>query len=417
MKKLIFFIGLLILIAPAAAQVSVTYEIGQDRILVGDEVECFLIIKNPNPIPENLRSIVFFSDLISPRIFSEVGVIPPNSEYRLPFIFKAEKEGTHIVEVSVKTYNGIIRTYIPFTVESAEPELVLRTSEVYLGEKNIISVSAIWDSAVRIKPLFNASPSESYGNDFEFVFTPEKPEKLRFEIEYNNGDNIHSVVKEVNPVWVTSSGVTLSVTYNRNAYSNEAVEVTVKVANLKKSPINSLTIAIGENEKFIPELKPNETWEGHFYIQPEKSTDVTLKYRDELGKEHEMTKKLEFSTINESAVQICGYEFEDSTLTGEVCNLGSTEVKNVIVRFGGKSYFVGSILPEDYEVFSFKAKGNGTIEVSWKNLAGNVLTISSFAEERKAEIKSTEGGREILYASAIVSVAIILLAILAFRRK
>jgi len=117
-------------------------------------------------------------------------------------------------------------------------------------------------------------------------------------------------------------------------------------------------------------------------------------------------------------VQLCGYEFDKGLLSGQVCNLGSTEVKNVIVRFQNETYFIGTIMPEDYEIFSMKTnKSKGHLEISWKNRAGKIETITQKIEGKKIEEKVPKAGNEMLIASVIIALIIVAVAIIGLRRK
>lgn len=419
MKKLFFgALVVLALLQSVNAQVVLDYEIGLDRILPGDIVDCYLVITNPNLNPETVRSVVFYSDLVYPRIVTDIGTLAGKSVYRLPFTFSAEKPGRYIVEVKVRTYNGDLTYYIPFTVTDAYPVLRVENPEVIVGERNVLKVSVDWDENVTIRPLFNATPSESFGKSFEFVYYPKKRERLAFEIEFRNGENLHRVVREVNVTWNEVRDVAMNVTYNRNAYENEALRVSVGIANLRTSPIYDVSVSLGDVEKSVPVLNPGEGVNFEFSVMATKMLGVNLTYLDERGTRHEIGEQKELEIINESTVQLCSYEFDNGILTGDVCNFGSTEVKNVVVSFGGKRYFVGSIMPEDYEVFSIKTnRSNGTLVIEWKNVAGAVLSTSTQIEGEKVEVKVKEGGNEIVIVSVAIAVVIIILAVYAMRRR
>ncbi len=419
MKKL-FFGALLILalLQSANAQVVLDYEIGLDRILPGDTVDCYLLITNPNPNPETIRSVVFYSDLVNPRIVTDIGTLAGESVYRLPFTFSAEKPGRYVVEVKVRTYNGSLTYYIPFTVTNAYPVLRIENPEVVIGERNVLKISVDWNGNVTIRPLFNATPSESFGKSFEFVYYPEKREKLAFEVEFRNGENLHRVVREVNVTWSEVRDVAVNVTYNRNAYENEALRVFIGVANLRTTPIYDVSVRLGGVEKSVPVLNPGEEVRFEFSVMASRTLGITLTYLDERGVRHEISERKELEIINESAVQLCSYEFDGGVLTGDVCNFGSTEVKNVVVSFGGKRYFIGSVMPEDYEVFSIKTnRSNGTLVIEWKNVAGAVLSTSALIEGEKVEVKVKEGGSEIIAVSVVIAAAIVVLAVYAMRRR
>ena len=419
MKKLVLtLVVFTILAVPATAQVTVNYDIGLDRILPGDTVECKLIISNPNPYPEELRSVVFWSDLVSPRIYSDLGVISSNSVYYLPFTFKAEEPGNYLVRVTVKTYNGIVTTYIPFTVINESPKIRLENPELVLGQKNVLKVFVDWYDNVTLRPLFNASPSESFGRSFEFVFYPEKKQILEFEIGFSNGNNFHAVRKSIEVSWVEEKGVSLNITGLSNAYSNEAVEITVVVTNMNTYRVEDLELKVGERIRKIAYLEPERQWSVKLYVQAEEEIPIHLSYRNQIGKSYSYDDVLNLEIIDESAVQICSYEFEKDLLTGQICNFGSTVVKNVIVGFENETYFVGTILPEDYEVFSIKTnRTEGTLNVSWKNLAGGVESSSMEIKGKKNEIIKGETGSEVLIISVVLAVVIVIVAVFALKRR
>ena len=419
MKRLFFIaLALLLLVQVAGAQITLDYEVTLDRIFPGDQVDCYLLIVNPNLHSEKIRSVVFYSDLVTPRIVTDIGTIPAKTTYRLPFTFKAEEPGRYTVEVKVRTYNGSMTYYIPFTVSSAYPVLRLENPEVTVGERNVLRVSVDWNDNVTVRPLFNATPSESYGRSFEFVYYPEKMESLGFEIEFMNGENLHRIVRYVNVTWNEPKGVVMNVTYNRNAYENEAISIRVGVANLRNSPVYAVTVSVEGAEKEVPLLNPGETRNFEFHVMANRTIRIALSYLDEKGTRHEVLDSREISIINESAVQLCSYEFDKGMLTGEVCNFGSTEVGNVIVSFGDKRYFIGSIMPEDYEVFSIKTNlTNGTLDISWKNAAGEVLSTTARMEGGSVKVRVSESGSEIVMVSAAIAVVIVGIAIYAMRRR
>ncbi len=419
MKKLVLTLLLLLsFVAPANGQVSVSYEIGLNKILPGDEVKSTLIIYNPNPYPEELRSITFWSDKIHPRIFSNLGPIPPNSEYKLPFTFKADKPGDYLIKVTVRTYNGAIVTFIPFTVVEDYPKLKLENAEFVLGQKNTIKLTTDWHDNITVKPLFDAYPSESFGKNFEFVFYPEKRMNLSFEIEFKNGNNIHRLIQTIEPSWIEEKGVVLNTTYNKNAYINEAVTISISITNLNEYRIENLHLEIDNEVRNLAYLMPNETWNIKVNLPAQKEFKVSLEYSDETGKKLRKEEVIRLDIINESAVQLCGYEFDKGLLSGQVCNFGSTEVKNVIVRFQNETYFIGTIMPEDYEIFSMKTnKSKGHLEISWKNKAGKIETITQKIEGKKIEEKVPKAGNEMLIASVIIALIIVAVAIIGLRRR
>ncbi len=419
MKKIILLcIIFLAFTHTGSAQVTVSYETGVDRILPGDEVLSFLVISNPNFHSEKIQRITFYSDKVYPRIITDIGPIPPKSEYRLPFTFKSDKAGTFTVHVKVKTLNGSVSAYLPFKVIEDYPKLRIDNPELVLGQKNILRVYVEWDSNVTLRPLFNASPSESFGRSFEFVMYPEKRENLTFEIEFRSGDNIHVIQKSVDVEWVDEKGVTLNISSSPNAYRNEAVPVDVSVTNLNSYRVESLVLVVGDSTEKIPFLDPGKSWKIRLYIPAENEVSIFLEYRNQLGKKYTEKDVLRFSIIDESVVQICSYEFDRDLLSGQICNFGSTEVKNVMVRFENESYFVGTVMPEDYEVFSIKTnRTQGTIEVSWKNLAGTIESVSQDIEGKAKEKVEVETGNELLIVSIAIALIVVAIAIIALRRR
>ncbi len=419
MKKLVLtFVALTILTLPASAQVTVNYEIGLERILPGDVVECRLIINNPNPYPEELRSVVFWSDLVDSRIYSDLGPLAPNSDYILPFMFKAEKPGNYLVKVTVRTYNGAVVTYIPFTVVQDYPRLRLENPELIIGQKNVLKVSVEWYENVTLRPLFNATPSEAFGKSFEFIYYPEKKENLTFEVEFRNGNNLHLIRKGVEVSWIKEKGLSLNITNNRNAYRNEVIAVDIVATNLNDYRVENVVLRVGDVIRKVPYLDPGQSWNVRLYIPAKEEIGVILSYSNQLGEEYTEEETLKLNIIDENAVQICSYEFDKDLLSGQICNFGSTEVKNVMVEFEGEKYFVGTIMPEDYEVFSIKTnKTEGVLEVSWKNLAGSVESVSQEIVGKKTEEVKSQAGNELLIVSAAIAIAVIAIAVIALRRR
>ncbi len=419
MKKLLLTLMVLaILIVPVSAQVTVNYEIGLERILPGDLVECRLTIHNPNSYPEELRSVVFWSDLVNPRIYSDLGPLAPKSDYSLPFTFRADKPGNYLVKVTVRTYNGAVVTYIPFTVVQDYPKLRLENPELIIGQKNVLKVSVGWYGNVTLRPLFNATPSETSGKSFEFIYYPEKRENLTFEVEFRNGNNLHVIKKSIEVSWVKEKGISFNITNNRNAYRNEVIAIDITATNLNDYRVENVVLKVGENIRKIPYLDPSQSWNVRLYIPAREEINVILSYRNQLGEEYTEKETLRLNIIDESTVQICSYEFDKDLLSGQICNFGSTEVKNVVVEFGGEKYFVGTIMPEDYEVFSIKTnKTKGTLEVSWKDLAGNIESVSLDIAGKKVEEIKVKSGNELLIVSAVIAAAVVAIAIIALRRR
>ncbi len=419
MKKIVLILfALAILAAPSAAQVTVSYKIGLNRILPGDVVDCSLVITNPNDYTENIKSVVFYSDLVSPKLVLGIGLIPPKSEYTLPFSFSADKPGTYTVKVRVATPNGSVDMYIPFAVVEDYPKLRLENSEIVLGQKNVLKVYVDWYENVTIRPLFNATPSESYGKSFEFIYYPSKKENLEFEIEFRNGNNVHVIKRAVEVSWVEEKGVPINITGVSNAYRNEAVEMDIVVTNLNSYRIEDVELKTGDIVRKTAYLDPGKSWDVRLYVPAEKKIDVFLSYSNQLGKRYKEEEVAKLNIINESAVQVCSYEFDKGLLSGEICNFGSTEVKNVVVEFGGEKYFVGTVMPGDYEVFSIKTnKTQGSIEVSWKNLAGKIESISQEIKGMEIKTVKREAGNGVLIMSAAIALIVVIIAVLALRRK
>jgi len=418
MKKLFFILIMLFLLQPVSSQIVVTHEKGLTKILPGDVVDCYLIIQNPNSHAEMIRSIVFYSENVNPRLISDVGTVPAKSTYKLPFTFKAEKAGKYLVEVRIKTKNDTIKYFIPFNVVQDFPQLKLENKEIYLGEKNVLKVVVNWETNVTIMPLFDATPSLAYGKEFEFVYTPEKKEEIAFRILFNNGDNRHEVVREVNVSWIEKRDILYNVTYQSNAYKDEAIEIKIGLFNPRNHDIFDISLRIGDEVKNKPVLKAGESETFSFYVTAKERLNLEIKYKDEEGVEHKKTEVLPLKILDEEVVQLCSYELDKNILSGEVCNLGTTEVKNVVVTFNDKRYFVGSILPEDYEVFSIKTnKTGGVIQISWKNLAGDVFEISESVKEEKPRLKERGGGTWLITISAVIAIAMFALALIVVRRR
>ena len=418
MKKLFFILIILFLLQPVSAQIAVTYEKTIAKILPGDVVDCYLVIENPNSHPETIRSIVFYSNNVNPRLISDVGTIPAKSTYKLPFTFKAEKAGKYLVEVRIKTKNDTVKYFIPFNVIRDFPQLKLENKEIYLGEKNVLKVSVNWETNVTVIPLFSATPSVAYGKKFEFIYAPEKKERIAFRILFKNGDNRHEVVREVNVSWVEKRDILYNVTYQSNAYKDEAIEIKVGLFNPRNHDIFDISLGIGDEVENKPVLKAGEFETFSFYVTAKDRLNLEIKYKDEMGVEHTKTETLPLKILNEEVVQLCSYELDKNVLSGEVCNLGTTEVKNVVVTFNNKKYFVGSILPEDYEVFSIKTnKTSGVVRVSWKNLAGDVFEISESVKGEKPRLRERGGNIWLLAVSAVIAVVMLALALIAVRRR
>lgn len=418
MKRFLIPFLLYILVSVASAQISVDYRIGLEKILPGDIVDCELVIRNSNLHSEELRSVVFYSDLVKPRLVTDIGTLAPSSEYILPFTFQADKPGKYTVQVKVRTYNGSVSYYIPFSVVEDYPKVFLENSRVVVGEDNLLRLNVEWYENVTVRPLFNASPSESHGKEFEFLYKPENKENLTFEIEFLNGNNRHIITKTYSVEWQDSRDVVLNISSKSTAYRNESVKITAGITNLRNSPVYDIALKIGDRVRKIPVLDAGESRIVEEYLTAGERIEIFLEYTDESGIKHAKQEEVEMKILDKDAVSLCGYSYEEGTIAGEICNFGDTEIRNVMVEFKDKSYFVGSILPKDYEVFSLEGEGNGSIKVSWEALSGEVFTRSFTVFEEKPALKSTGNeGREILYISTVLAVVIVLIAVYAMRRR
>ncbi len=422
MKKfLITLIVLSILATPSAAQVSVKdVKIGLQKIFVGDEVDCTITIENKNSYPERVTSVVFFSDLVRPRIISNIGVIPPQSTYELPFTFKSEKPGKFFVEVKVSTPNGSVTYYIPFVVESKLPEVILENSTIYLNEENLLKIRVDSDFDVYIEPLFNASPSVVYGREALFVYYPMKKEKVAFKVYFYNGRNYHEYVKEFQVEWKKSRGVYFEIKAPEKVLLYDAARIDVYVTNLKRETVYNLRIKALDKEYSYPSLLPGQSKNFSIYVTAFKPStfDVSVELSYENREVVRETKRVEIEVLNESSVDICNYEFEEDVIRGEICNRGLSEISGVVVSFNDVKTFVGSVAPGDFEIFEVKAKNeSGVLRLEWRNLAGDLLRLEKFVEREKVEVKKSEVSPAVLIVSIAAAIAIILLAVVALRKR
>ncbi|ADC64200.1 hypothetical protein Ferp_0008 [Ferroglobus placidus DSM 10642] len=422
MKKfLTILFASLFIIVPSSAQVTVKeVKVGLDRIFVGDEVDCSIVLENKNSFAEKISSIVFYSDLVEPRIITDIGVIPPLSTYELPFTFKAEKPGKFSVEVKVSTPNGSTTYYVPFVVEKEMPEVVLQNTTIYLNEVNLLKVSVNADFDVYIKPLFNATPEVAYGREAVFKYYPKEREKIAFKIYFYNGRNYHEYVKEFKVEWKESRGVYFEVRAPEKVMVYDAVKVDIFVTNLKREAVYNIRLKALDRVFSYPVLLPSQSKNFSMYVTAFKpgvfTFNVELSYENEEIKRE--TKSIEVKVLNESAVDVCSYEFSEDVLRGEICNRGASEISSVVVFFGEEKAFVGSVAAGDFEIFEIKAKNTtGTLKLQWRNAAGDLLELEKEVKLEKVKVEERRASPLPIIVSVVAALVIISLALIALRRR
>ena len=422
MKKfLTILFALLFFIAPSSAQVTIKeVKVGLDKIFVGDEVDCSIVLENKNSFAEKISSIVFYSDLVEPRIVTNIGVIPPLSSYEFPFTFKAEKPGKFLVEVKVSTPNGSTTYYIPFVVERELPEVVLQNTTIYLNEVNFLKVKVNADFNVYIKPLFNATPEIAYGKEAVFKYYPKEKERIAFKIYFYNGRNYHEYVKEFRVEWKESRGVYFEVRAPEKVLIYDAVKVDIFVTNLKREAVYNIKLKALDKVFSYPVLLPSQSKNFSMFVtafNPGTFTvNVELSYENE-GITREV-KSVAVKALNESAVDVCSYEFSEDVLRGEICNRGTSEISSVVVFFEKEKAFVGSVAPGDFEIFEIKAKNTtGILKLQWRNAAGDLLEIEKEVKFENVKIEERKASPMLIVISIAAALVIIALAVMALRRR
>ncbi len=421
---LIFMSSILLIIPLSSAQLIVKeVKMNPEIIFPGENVDCKLVIENVGNTAEKITSIIFYSNAVKPKSELKIGTIPPLSTYEFPFTFKAEKSGRYIVSVKISSENSSLYYYIPFNVEDKLPELILLNDKIVLGELNRIKVKIDTDINVYIEPLFNATPKTVYGNGGEFLFYPKKRIPLKFKIYFYNGRNYHEYIQTFNPRWEESKGVFIRIKSPENAYLFDAVPINIEITNLKNNTIFKISISSedeGIQKLELAKLDSGESANLTTYYTPIspgiKVINLKIMYED-LAKYIE-SRKVVINVSKKPYLDLCSYEFEKGVISGEICNLGFTEAKNVIVSVGSVKSFIGTISPNDYETFELSLKNESVdkLGIEWMNKAGKSLKLEKEIPIREVKIEVKSSNTPIIISAVIAIIVVGIVFFILMRR-
>lgn len=432
---------MLLIIPVSADSIEVTeLSIAPQKLLVGDTAECTLKLHNPNSETIEITSIQFNSPSglsAEPKSVLDVGHVPPQSSYTLPFYVEAEEAGKYSVEVEVhsRTSSGLtsqtVYQRMNVIVEDDMPEISFN-QKIKLNEVNDMGLevaSPIEISNVRIVPLFDTEQKSIYFNSIEnsaqktINFYGEEQD-YKFKISFYNGNNYHSFVQEVDASYSESQGLfaNVSVPYS-SVYLYDVIPIKVGLSNLRDDTLYDISLTansqlgeFSESSKDVAKLGPDDTKKLTLLYSPTESGQDTINlniaYEDSMSNSYEYSVSRTVKILDEASMSVTGVNIEakttggtstgqqggpgifrggasetspvttQATISGDVSNNGWSEALNayVYVDLGGssESYFVGSIDPSDFQSFSIPVTGNertATVKLVWTNQLGEKVEV------------------------------------------
>ncbi len=434
--KTVVTLALLLLAIPLASAQSVKVTMNPQTLLPNDVAECRLVVSFPQPTYVSGITLYHPSCLeVKPDSVSSVGLV---QNYELLFTIKAERSGIFVVDAVIDTPNGSIRQPFVVRVLGEEPRIVLDRTVLTLNEVNYVgfSISTPLDiSNVVVIPLFDANPKVIFVRDGRgyFRFEPKKPEPLKFKIEFYNGENYHEVVQTVNVEYVKSRGVLINATPEYSvSLLGDLVKIYVRITNLRQDDIYSVKVRlIGENYSKvaeIPVMKSGEskllTFDWSSKSPGKKNLTVRVSYLDYFNVEHEEEAGISVCVLSEKAVQFSGVEVESRpngiTVSGDVCNNGRNRVYNVMVSANGKSYYIGTLDPSDFDSFEIVIPANVSkikLSVTWSNGIGETFENSMVVEAPMTQIRAESGSPIPIVLSVVTLIFVLAIIVVVWRRR
>ena len=449
MRKLIPVILFIFSLHLASAQgVSVSYQISPALLLPGDYAECTMVITNPTSKDVVVSSVTLsgYGVEVAPNGIFSIGKLPPGGSVSLSFSIKAIKVGIYNVVASISTQNGTLRQNIQVVVDDSFPSVTI-TSPLHKGEVNTLTFyisSPVELKAVRVEPLFNATPQSVYlgdvgsqGAEGTFKLLPTSS-TLKFRVSFYNGNNFHQVIRSVDVRMLEARQVAINATLvYRTLYLGDVVDLPVEVANLRGDDILDVKVSVSglgfNDSREIPKIPSGESKRIVFKFSPSKSgkgeITITTHYSDEFGNEYDQTKRITVKALDSLAVSVTNLniarEGAETRVSGDVSNNGRSIAYNVysVLTCNGyrADYFVGNIDPSDFQSFDLPAKCNGsaTLAVSWSNEIGETFEIQK--EVRIGSVlQHVEAGEfpvVVSIAAALVVLAIIGVIVYRYIRK
>ena len=108
-------------------------------------------------------------------------------------------------------------------------------------------------------------------------------------------------------------------------------------------------------------------------------------------------------------LKVANLKIDDGKLSGEVVNLGSSAINNVVVSCDSREVFVGKVNPQSAKPFEIECDGK-TLKVKAKNAIGNVIEVEK-------ELPSQKGFSLWWFAAIIILAIVVLLAVASYRRR
>ncbi len=427
---------LIISMIPASAQVVVSeIQMNPPVLLPGDEADG--VLKLVASEDTSINSVVFFAPAgikIEPAVISSIGQLKSGSTYELPFTVKSKEPGKYRIDVRISTSNGSVKQVMIVRVENRMPELVLNKSIFTLNEVNTAQfyiVSPIQLSSVVVEPVFNATPRTIYVSNGQgtFTFYPTKPEDLVFRIKFYNGRNYHEVTQTVRAEYRKSGGLFLNVSAPPLAMVNDAVPITVGIANLRDDTIYSIKVRLvsdagifSSEELEIPAIASSESKTLKVLYSPDKPSEsriqLKVSYKDTVGIEYLTTEEIAIRVINESPVVLSNLEVEKDIdgvrISGDVSNVGLGNARNILLEITSgderKTYYLGTLTPSDFDSFEFKlgnASNTAVLRIAWMNDVGRKIELTYPIEIPVSSVERTESNLSIIAIISAVAVIII----------
>jgi hypothetical protein len=407
---LIISVSLILILSPTALaigsvkSIEVHAEVHPPKLFPGDTADCKLILYNPNWDSIKVSYVSFDApsgiSVKMPIIF-EIGWIPGNSTYELPFTVKAVKPGTYTLKCKVNVENITITKLVKIKVEERYPRLIpvssLKLGEV--SELDLVLETPILIKKVVVEPLFSAEPSQVYFEGvngsarLSFKCYINKTEKLAFRISFYNGDNFHTIRQEVSPIYRESWGVIVNMTSPlKEVYLSDVVPVFLKITNARADRIHNIKIHIISNGTLlekdveIPYLEPNTGEVIVFKYSPPKDRledklIAKIEYEDSMDNRYQISKSISIKVIPEYTLTLTNIDVKDGKVSGDVGNQGYETVYSVLLHVssekGEKDYFIGKISPSDIQEFEVKLSGNKIhLTVTWANELGEKFNFT-----------------------------------------
>ena len=434
-------------IATAKAQIAVTkVELNPDTLLVGDVAECKVTLYNPDFNSVKVLSVKLdpsYGLSVEPKFIS-VGQIPKQSYYNLVFYITAERSGLHTVEMKVDTNNGSITQMINVIVEDKLPRVVIN-SPIRLNEVNEINLeisSPIKIEKVVVEPMFEAEQKCLFFDTVDFTAKAKikfygKIQNYKFKISFYNGQNLHTLIQEVKPIFIESKGLFANISLDSNVYLYDVIPIKVTLSNLREDDIYEITAIVNSSNGIvfgnikIPKLDSMQDKTSIVYYSPNKSgldeIKIKITYKDEIGNVYYLEEKKKVEVLNETTVAITNLDVNTKngvTISGDVSNNGRSEISNVYAIVSlesvSKDYFIGSIDPSDFQSFSISLNGNGSkalVKVLWTNKVGKNFEVVKEVKVKRVILKEERPPLWIVAIVVLIVVSFVAISIYNYRKK